>query len=378
MLLIISAILALGYAVLLLLYKWGWHKQMSFSIPPSFLPQTKISIIIPARNEAHNIEACLQSILKNNYPIALYEIIVVDDHSTDDTYKKIIAIDAPNIRCIKLSEHLQANELLNAYKKKAIEIAIDQSSGTLIITTDADCTVQPNWLRNIAACYQQNHAAMIIGAVDFTNNGSIVALFQSLDFMSMQGITVAAHTLGLGNMSNGANLAFSRQAFNEVEGYKGINHLASGDDYLLMMKMQKKFPKQITYLKAQETIVRTAPQPDWLSFLNQRIRWASKSGKYDDFKMTAVLLGVYLFNLYFLYLFIVGFYHTEAWILLAFLLLAKTIVELFYLFPVAHFFHKRQQLWVFPLLQPLHIAYIILAGLMGFIGVYQWKGRRVK
>lgn len=378
MLIIAPIILAFGYTLLMLLYREGWHKQKSFKPAADYQPKTKLSIIIPARNEARNIEACLRSVLNNNYPPLLYEVIVIDDHSTDETYEKTIAVQAPNLRCIRLSEHIQDGGVLNAYKKKAIETAIGQCSGELIVTTDADCMAQQNWLLNIAACYEQNNPVMIIGAVDFTCNGSMVEVFQSLDFMSMQGITVAAHTLQLGNMSNGANLAFSRRAFEQVEGYKGIDNLASGDDYLLMMKMQKAFPGQIAYLKTQEAIVRTAPQPGWSSFLNQRIRWASKSGKYDDKKMTATLAWVYLYNLSFLYLFIIGFWMGNAWRALAVLLIAKIITELFFLFPVAQFFHKRRQLRLFPLLQPLHIAYIILAGMMGWIGIYSWKGRKVK
>lgn len=378
MLFFFPILLTCCYTVLMLLYRLGWHKQSVFTIPVNFTPRTKMSIIIPARNETENIEVCLQSILKNNYPSALYEVIVVDDHSTDDTFEKVMALGNQNIQCIKLSEQLQNEGPLNSYKKKALEIAIAQSRGDVIVTTDADCIVPANWLLNIAACYEQSNAVMIIGAVDFISSNSVLSIFQSLDFMSMQGITVAAHTLGLGNMSNGANLIFSKSAFNDVEGYNGINHLASGDDYLLMMKMQNRFPKQIDYLKTHDAIVRTAPQQSWGDFLNQRVRWASKSGKYDDHKLTAILMGVYLFNCSFIFLFIASFLTHGVWQFLVMMLIAKTIVELIYLYPVAQFFDKRKQLWLFPFLQPLHISYIILAGLMGFVGVYSWKGRRVK
>ncbi|MGN6568484.1 MAG: glycosyltransferase family 2 protein, partial [Flavipsychrobacter sp.] len=178
-----------------------------------------------------------------------------------------------------------------------------------------------------------------------------------------------------GNMSNGANLAFSRTAFNAVEGYTGIDHLASGDDYLLMMKLQNAFTNKLSYLKAKEAIVSTAAQPSWSGFIQQRIRWASKSGKYKDNKLTTVLILVYLFNLLFLALVIAAFFNPLMLLVLVLVLLLKIISELYYLAPVAKFFNKPHQLKYFILLQPLHIAYVIAAGFLGFVGVYKWKGR---
>ncbi|MGN6477031.1 MAG: hypothetical protein ACTHKV_07390, partial [Flavipsychrobacter sp.] len=120
------------------------------------------------------------------------------------------------------------------------------------------------------------------------------------------------------------------------------------------------------------------PQPDWAGFLQQRIRWASKSGKYDDNTLTSVLLLVYIFNFSFLVLIIAGFVNSNYCLLALVVLLIKTIAELVYLFPVARFFSKQKQLRYYLFLQPLHILYIISAGFLGFFGVYSWKGRKVK
>lgn len=375
--LVICTLLALVYIALMLVYRKGWRLQHTFTLPESFQPSTFISIIIPARNEENNIENCISSILGQDYPIHLFEVIVVDDHSTDGTADVVSKFHAQGVRCIALKDFLTDGETV-AYKKKAIAAGITVSKGTLIITTDADCTAPPEWLKYIAAIYQTEDPVMIVAPVDFTNNGNIVEIFQSLDFMSMQGITGAAHQMGLGNMSNGANLAFSKAAYQAVNGYEGVEHLASGDDYLLMMKFQQAFPTRISYLKAPQAIVQTAPQPDWGSFLQQRIRWASKSGKYDDKRLTAILLIVYLFNLWFLVLAVIACFYPVLWLALLAMFLLKTEAELYYLYPVAAFFKKKRQLLLFPFLQPLHIAYIILAGFLGFAGVYKWKGRTVK
>lgn len=374
---VISLVLALAYAVLMLLYRSGWQRQPLFragAVPGD----TKVSVIVPARNEAPNIGACIDSILAQDYPPVLLEVIVIDDHSTDATAAIVNGYDDPRVRCLSLAEYLQPGERLHAYKKKALGIGIARSSGQLIVTTDADCTAGTAWLKTLAACYEQENPVMIAAPVDFSSGNRVVELLQSIDFMSMQGITAAAHALQLGHMGNGANLAFARDAFEAVGGYAGTDHLASGDDYLLLLKMQQQFPGRIAYVKSEAAIVRTAPQPDWSSFLQQRIRWASKSGKYNDHRLTAILVLVYGYNLSFAVLLVAAFFSPLAAAALAGSFVLKTASELYYLFPVARFFGKAKQLCFFVFLQPLHILYIILAGFLGMIGTYRWKGRNVR
>lgn len=362
----------------MLAYRKGWQAKGITTIDDNYIPSTSISIIIPARDEEKNIAACLNSILAQNYPKGLFEIIVVDDHSDDDTASIVQSFKTSNVKCISLSEHLDKEDKLIAYKKAALTIGVKNTTGELIITTDADCIANTDWLTSIAHQYEQDKPVMIIAPVDFTADSSVLQVFQSLDFMSMQGITIASHELNMGNMCNGANLAFSRSAFLAVDGYKGIDHLASGDDYLLMMKMSNQFPSKIACLKSTDAIVKTAPQLSWSGLLQQRVRWASKSGKYDDKRMTTILSFVYLFNVFFLCLLIASFFNYHYLFLLIGLLLFKVEVELVYLYPIAKFFKKEKQLWFFPFLQPLHILYIVIAGMLGVVGVYQWKGRYVK
>lgn len=362
----------------MLLYRVGWQRQDTFILQADYQPKTKISVIVPARNEETHIGDCIKSLRAQDYPDDLLEIIVVDDHSTDDTARIIQSFTGTNLHYIDLHKHTDPNAVMVAYKKLALATGIAHAGGELIVTTDADCTAGTQWLKHIVAIYERDKAVMVVAPVDFACNCSIVQLFQSLDFMSMQGITAATLQLKLGNMCNGANLAFQRAAYDKVDGYKGVDHIASGDDYLLMMKLNKAYPGAISYLKSTEAIVYTPPQPDWKGFLRQRIRWASKSGKYDDKKMTAVLMLVYLFNLSFIAMLVISIMDNSYFTLLAAMFAAKVVIELIYLYPVAGFFHKRKQLWIFPLLQPLHIAYIVVAGLLGFAGNYQWKGREVQ
>ncbi len=370
-------LLTICYVALMGVYQWGWQRQQEFKLPSGFQPRTFISIIIPARNEEANIGRCITAILSQKYPRHLLEIIVVDDHSEDKTAKVVKAIFDPVVKYISLKDYLKDKQI-TAYKKAAITAGISQSRGELIVTTDADCIAPENWLQYIAAIYEKEHPVMVVAPVIFSSDNSILQRFQLIDFMSMQGITAAAHNLKLGNMCNGANLAFSKVAFTQVGGYEGADHMASGDDYLLMMKLNKSMPGKISYLWSYHAIVSTPPQPDWTSFIQQRIRWSSKSGKYNDPRLTSILILVYLFDSSFLVLAILGIFNTVYFLWAAVMLAIKVVVEYLFLIPVARFFCKKNPLLYFILLQPLHITYIIIAGFLGFIGGYKWKGRSVR
>jgi len=375
---IICLLLAVAYAMLMVAYRIGWSRQKDFVLPAQFVPTTFISVIIPARNEQHNIGACLESVLAQKYPLGLFEIIVVDDHSEDGTAGIVTEHTTENVRCISLADYLEPGKKITAYKKAAITTGIKESKGTLIVTTDADCTMPNSWLMHIAAIYEQQNPVMVVAPVIYSANHRLLHIFQLIDFMGMQGITAAAHSLKLGNMCNGANLSFRKTSFEEVGGYEGADHLATGDDYLLMTKLNKLSPCGIAYLKSVKAIVSTAPQPDWESLIQQRIRWSSKSGKYIDPRLTAILVFVYLFNLSFLVLMIANFFNPVYFYIAVSMLLIKIVGEYIFLAPVARFFGDRWALAYFPFLQPLHIIYIICAGFLGFVGGYKWKGRYVK
>jgi len=301
----------------------------------------------------------------------------VDDHSTDKTREVILDFQSQNVKYLALSDYLDGRQI-NSYKKAAITYGITQSTGELIITTDADCFAPSSWLKTIAAFYEAQHPAMIVAPVVYRCSNKILHIFQHLDFMTMQGITAATLALKLGNMCNGANLAFSRAIFEEAGGYTGADNLASGDDYLLMNKIAKMPGQKIAYLKSEAAIMPTQPQQTWQDLLSQRIRWASKSGKYDDKKLTAVLMLVYGFNLAILLLLLAGFWYLPLMKVFCCILPVKILAEYCFLIPVARFYRESKRLWYFPFLQPLHIIYIVLAGFLGFVGKYKWKGRDVR
>lgn len=386
--LLITFFVIFGLYFLLIIYYWrSWLSIPVFKPELSNLSaQTRITVIIPARNEEEHIGACLESLSRQLYPKAFFEVLVVDDHSTDSTAAIIKKHAGGNVKLISLKDFVSVD--LNSYKKKAIEVAVQQATGELIVTTDADCIVEKHWLQTIAAFYEEFDPAFIAAPVAINCSNKFIEFFQATDFMVLQGITGASVHKKIHSMCNGANLAYSKTAFVEVGGFAGIDNIASGDDMLLMHKIYQRWPQRVMFLRSKDAIVQTAPVNSVKDFFNQRIRWASKADKYDDKRISAVLLLVYGVNLVLLFLPVIAILHPgkltvfnyqisiiNLWLLLLFI---KTTVELIFLYPVARFFGKQRMLWMFPLLQPFHIMYTVIAGWLGKFGSYSWKERKVK
>lgn len=385
-LLTIFFVILFFYCILMLLYWSGWKSLSSYQVnDTTIIRLPRISVIVAARNEEANLPALLQSMAAQDYPALLWELIIVDDHSEDRTAEMAESFEMGNLKTIRMEGRLPAN--VNAYKKKALETGIGASCGELIVTTDADCIINSRWLTTIGSFYAEHPCNMIVMPVHMLSDGGWMGIFQQLDFMSLQGITGAATKWRIHGMCNGANLAYTRNSFYEVGGFSGIDQMASGDDMMLLQKMKHRWQNGIRYLLSPNVIVLTSPQRTMSDFFSQRIRWAGKAGNYPDATMLPVLMIVYLFNLALLILMIstaiqplqtLPAFNWTNWQLLTGTLLIKTVLEIFFLIPVARFFENSRSLWIFPLLQPLHICYTVLAGAMGLMPTYQWKGRKVR
>ena len=339
-----------------------------------------ISVIIPVRNEEDNLRLLVDSLIQQTYPPVRFEIIIVDDHSTDNSWNILRSFSGEpiTIRSIKLADHVSEKDQIRAHKKLAIEKGIDVAAGELIVTTDADCVFTPDWLSYIASYYVATGAKFIAAPVKIRTRYSFLSIFQSLDFLTLQGITGASVYKRFHTMCNGANLAYEKAVFYEVNGFSGIDAIASGDDMLLMYKIYKLYPERVFYLKSRHVVVTTNPVTSWKDFFNQRIRWASKATHYDDKKIFWILLLVYCINLCFLILAIASFWNTSWFFIFAILLATKTVVEFPFVNAVAIFFSEKKLLRYFPFMQPFHILYTVIAGWLGKFGSYQWKGRHIK
>jgi cellulose synthase/poly-beta-1,6-N-acetylglucosamine synthase-like glycosyltransferase len=378
----IALLLFTAYGTLILLYGRVWK-----AIPP-FVPQSpiawpRVTVLIPARNEERIILDCLRSLAAQTYPKDRFEVIVLDDHSTDDTAALVDRYAASGasglaLRCLQIAE-MPLPAGLTAYKKFAIDAGVRAASGELIVTTDADCFFDPHWLSMLAAYYVEKNAKFIAAPVRIgIRSHSLLDIFQTLDFITLQGITGAAVHSRFHSMCNGANLAYSRAAFYEAGGFSGIDHLPSGDDMLLMHKIYLLHPGKVFFLKSRQAIVSTRPETRWKGFLHQRVRWASKADSYQDRRIFWTLLLVYLVNVLLVVLLVGAVFNTWWLGLFLVLLAAKTMVEYPFVRSVAGFFGQQQLMVYFPALQPLHIFYTVIVGWLGKFGSYRWKDRTIK
>ncbi len=361
-----------AYAVLIGYYRHHWRRLPLYQPAQQTSHFPFISVVIAARNEEATLPHLLKALQAQTYPPENFEVVVVDDFSTDRTANVSNSFSG-NIRFIQPN----IDPALSS-KKKAVEAGVKAARGSLVVVTDADCLPQPQWLYLMAQFHLQKGAVFIAAPVKFAHDNSLLQIFQSLDFLTLQGITAASVQAGFHSMCNGANLSYTKQAFEEVDGFAGIDKVASGDDMLLMHKIKKKHPAQVFYLKHPQAIVSTQPMATWKDFVMQRRRWASKTAYYDDKAVLYVLLFVYLFNCLFVVLLVASFFNLFYLYVMGGYLLLKTIIEWPFVNAVAKFYAEQKLMKYFPLLQPLHILYTISVGLLSQLGKYNWKGRKLK
>lgn len=371
-----TVLLLIGiYAVMLLFFLSGWQQTPETQLQKGYTPQTKICVIIPARNEAIHLPKLLNDLKAQIFPPDLWELVVVDDHSTDHT--PAIASAYEKVRLISLAD-VMGNEKTVAYKKKAIETAIQTTQADWIITIDADVRVGPWWLHSLVQAIEEHKTKWIAAPVQFPKPTTWFQYFQLFDFLTMQGITAAVISTRSGVMCNGANLAYNRQAFHTVNGFEHINQLASGDDMLLMQKIDARFPAQSLYLKQAEAIATTEYMPNLPAFLQQRIRWASKAKHFNDKKIQAILLLVFLCNLLWIVLPMLCWMKIIPWLFFVGVMGFQLFIEWRLLQSVLQFFQQRGSFLRFMLLKILHVPYILVSGFWGMFGSYTWKDRTVQ
>lgn len=238
----------------------------------SITPSVKVSVIIACRNEQEKLPLLLECISAQDYPKELFEAIIVDDNSTDNTFETASV-------CSKGKVHVLKND--GRGKKEALRTGILASGNNLIITTDADCTMGKSWITTIAAFFEKNNPDLIICPVMIHGNRGFFGKFQELEFLSLQGITAGSAMAGKGIMCNGANLAFTRDTYlNQMD--KLHIELATGDDIFMLHSLKKEINSRIMWLESTDSIVSTASSSTLYLFFVQRKRWISKWNAYTD------------------------------------------------------------------------------------------------
>jgi cellulose synthase/poly-beta-1,6-N-acetylglucosamine synthase-like glycosyltransferase len=335
---------------------------------------TKVTILIAARNEEQKIGLTIDDILAQDYPKELFEVIIADDHSTDRTAEIITSYADRGVRLLQLKDE----KALNSYKKRAISEAIKLSTGDFLVATDADCRMGTKWLSTIVDYYQSNNLVMISSPVTYFEEKSLFELMQTLEFGYLIGIGAAFIGNKRASTCNGANFAYRKDVFYEVGGFQGIDDLASGDDELLLQKVAAIYPNQIGFLKNRDAIVYTDAKPNLKEFMQQRRRWASKSVKYKDKFVVAVVVGIWLFNLSLLVNGVLSFFDVAFFKLLLLQFALKYVFEIVFLIPIMSFFKRPYLVWLLSIISPIHVIYFVYVGIMGNAKRYDWKGRNVK
>lgn len=361
------------YGVIMLLFFFGNVTRSRF-VSNKQIPLTRFSVVIPFRNEAENLPRLLNSLSALQYPKELFEIIFIDDDSTD-TSEEIVAqwmansAQDLNIRCIKNIRKTASP------KKDAINTAIAIATHDWIITTDADCVINPLWLQTYDAFIQKTDALFVAAPVDYIPCDGFIHHYQTFDNWSLQGITAASFALDHPLLCNGANMAYKKEAFHQVGGFDGNQHIASGDDIFLLEKMVRTFPKQVKYLKSNDAIVTTKTEISWKSVISQRVRWASKTSKQRSWLNKILGVLVFVMNLYVLLFPLALCFGRNTFLWMIGIVIFKMFIDSLIIGQSAGFFRRKINLLSF---FRSFIAYAIITTIVVFRSLfttYQWKGR---
>jgi biofilm PGA synthesis N-glycosyltransferase PgaC len=360
------------YSVCVLILAFGWARLSDQVTSRPVTKKNFITVIVAFRNERSTLIPLIKSLQAQNYAIENFEVILVNDHSEDDSVDVIKKnISAKNVKVIQLPENTIG-------KKAALNFGIQNACEGLIATTDADCVVPANWLIKINTYFQNEKTQLVTGPVSLLPHGSFFSQLQALEFSSLVGVTGATISFGQPTMANGANLSFRKEAFQKVNGYEENFNIPSGDDEFLMRKISHQWRNAVQFLNDHEAIVTAPSQVSIGAFIQQRLRWASKwkfnSSIYTQVVALIVLLFQGAFILFFLWQMVNG---KDSAIMLS-LWVLKMFAEMIFLFQVSSFLQLRWHWISFFTLQFVYPLYVVGIGVLSQLKGYEWKNRKWK
>ena len=321
----------------------------------------KVSVLIAARNEEKNIEKLLESLKKQSFPKELFEVIIVNDHSTDNTDEIINDF-------INKNKELDV-KLLKAEKtgkKHAISQALHTAINELVIVTDADCVLNDLWIESIVGFYQEEKCKMILAPVLLSPAENLFEKMQVLEHLSLIGSTAGSASIGFPVMCNGANMAYERKAALEVEKFRKDFDIPSGDDMFLLEQFVKCYGhNNVKFLLSKSAVVKTKTCKTLKDFFRQRRRWVSKTKSYTSWKVIVTALIVLFFNLSIISLLVSAFFVPALWSIYILLTLLKFFIDFPLLKNITNFMNQGSLLkWVLPLeiIYPFYVVFTALSG----------------
>lgn len=368
---ILSISIGILYFALLLVLVFFWLFKKNDSIHNADV--LKVSIVIPARNEAHNIKACIQSVAKQKFDLNNVELLIVDDDSSDKTVNRIEEEQRINPALgIKV---LQNEKNSAAFKKTAIEIGVKASRHSIVASTDADCTMPQQWLETMLATFD-SETCLVAGPVMYTARNGFLNALQRLELSGLIISAAAGIYMNLPQMCNGANLFYKKNEFKRVDGFAGNLNISSGDDTFLLQKFVYKYHLKAQFVASRKAIVSTQPATTWRAFYRQRLRWASKGLKALHPWPVFVAVLTYLANLMLLlevfrFIFFAANYSLIGPVL-------KILADFVLLGVASSFFQQQKLLWYFIPQQLFYSIYVCIVGAAAPFISYQWKGRTTR
>lgn len=325
-----------------------------------------VTVVVAFRNEAKNLPRLLNDLQSQSLADLDFEILLINDHSTDQWQQAIESYQLPNLKIIDALHH---------GKKQAIAQACQLAKGHIVVTTDADCQLQPQWLATICEQMQTQNADLMIGPVDLLSDGSWLQNIQQLDYRALQLCSAGAAHAGRPIMCSGANLAFRLEAYERINEKLKFNYL-SGDD-MFLLHAAKSHGLKIGFANHPFAVVHTPSEKSIRSFINQRIRWTSKSKAYTDGDTIAVAIVVLLANASWVALMCLGLTNGMLFGLFVLTYLLKSIVE-WHLFKKGETLLGKVSMMKFLSVMPVHPFYTVGVAMAGFFINVNWKGRRVE
>lgn len=329
-----------------------------------------VSVVVPMRNEEANAEDTLRALAAQDYA-GEWEVICVDDRSEDATggiLRKFCSLD-PRFSLVEIPSGAPS---VPSPKKRALAAGFAAAKGEILMTTDADCLARPGWLSSMAARFGPG-IGIVQGPKRIRGDGSLLSRYQEHEVFGLVSIEAATFALGRPMIASAPSLAYRRALYESVGGFQGLEDTVSGDDDLLVRKMQKVPGCKVAYDSDPEACVSTSPAPTWKAMLIQRARWASNGAHYDEKGFVALLCCIYAFYWWLA----LGPVLALAGLVPAWLFLVPAAVKLAFngLFlsvtsrRLGHSGILRDLLWC----EILHVPIILAAVILGHLGLYRWK-----
>lgn len=367
---VICALIIGMYFLLILLFIIGFNKlKESVGNRP---PQTHFSIIIPFRNEVKRLPHLLKSIAALEYTKHFFEIILVDDDSSDESVKIIneFCNDNPDNN-IQLIKNIRSS---NSPKKDAISIAIPKAKYDWIVSTDADCILPPLWLASFNTNILINKPNMLIAPVSFKSNSTFLAKFQLIDFLSMQGATIGGFGVQQPFMANGANLAYRKDLFLTLNGFEDNNFIASGDDVFLLENFIAYDKTKVLFIKNIEALVTTFPTNTWTELIQQRKRWAAKATHFKNPFAKGIGMVVFLANFLVVISFVMSYFNLN----FLWFLFPKAVIDTILIYKTVHLYQEKLKPISYLKTVIFHSFFTTFIAISSMFGSFKWKGRNFK